>query len=302
MSDQQVQRCASDELGVFDDVMWTQLGEWMKYDHHRCALASGVKRLIENAARNEERLVGIYLGGSIAKGKERVDSDVDVLVVMDDVDWEKRRQRKDVSFIWFDVLKGWDGYLEGRYLPEGYVRELLERGSEPARNGFVGAKLVWGEAVCAEGDVGELVKRYPEEDVERKAASFMAQLQGYRWSFWHEAMRMEDVYLLSKSALEVVTFAGRLVLLENRVLFQCHKQMMRLVGGVVNKPTDFEKKAERLLRELSDDAMRDFYDGLLKWWGEKGGRGELESNEMVAVFQLDCEMSWFTGTHAVSDL
>ncbi|QDU34843.1 Nucleotidyltransferase domain protein [Poriferisphaera corsica] len=287
-----------DELcDVFDTKMWAKVESRVQYEHHRLALAAGVRRVLAIAEGVGEQVVAVYLGGSIAKGRERVDSDVDLMVVLDEASWERRRVARDVSFIWFDILPGWENYAEGRYVPVGYVERVMAEGSEPAMNGVDGVMCVWGQDV-----LGEVTGVYARDRHEEKMASFWAQLQGNRYCFWEEGKRMGEVYLKSKAAMEVVLFGMRVILVENDIVFECHKQLMTQVRGAVKKPVGIEDKAGRLLREMSDEAMDDFYHSLLTWWeGLGGGRRALEADEMVSLYQLDCEMSWYTGRHAVTD-
>ena len=107
--------------------------------HHAKAADAAVERLTSSGEP-----IAVYLGGSIAKGLEREDSDVDLIVIVGLEVMEKRRISNSASFLWTDLADWEGGYVEGRYLSREFVREAVDRGSEPTRWSFVGARKLWG--------------------------------------------------------------------------------------------------------------------------------------------------------------
>lgn len=126
-------------------------------DHHRRALDLAVARL-----REEPDVRIILLGGSIAKGIERPDSDVDLIVVVSDEGYADRLARGAASFLWTDLADWPGGYVEGRYVSRSFVLAAVERGSEPTRWSFLGARPVWGEDAEIEAALARIAA-YPFE-------------------------------------------------------------------------------------------------------------------------------------------
>ena len=102
--------------------------------HHQRALEKAQTRLLEQ----NPNLLAILLGGSIAKGIEREDSDVDLFVVVSDDDYSERLSANRAAFFYNDVCDYKGGYVEGKFVSRSYIREAAERGSEPTRHSFTG--------------------------------------------------------------------------------------------------------------------------------------------------------------------
>lgn len=100
---------------------------------------------------------------------------------------------------------------------------MAARGSEPARFAFDGARVLFTR--LPEGEVeGELARavRYPAEGKGERVRRFRAQLDAWRW-FCGEGRKKGDGYLVGLAARKLVLFGGRLVLVENEVLYPFHK-------------------------------------------------------------------------------
>ena len=240
-------------------------------------------------------LLAIIVGGSIAKGIEREDSDVDLIVVITDEDYRVRLSENRVSFLWGDGFCDYaGGYVEGRFLARSFIEEASRRGSEPTRHSFTGTYPVY----CVDTEIAEwlpLIPVYPEDFRHKKIASFLAQMQLNRWFFWSEGKRRGDRYLHMRAATEIVLFGCRLILAHNRILFACQKRLIEQALTAPQKPAGLEDKINQLLTGMTDEGKEDFCKAIENFadWGKI---------DCLSRFQIDVEMSWFNRVHAVSEL
>jgi len=257
--------------------------------HHANAIERGRERLLsENPG-----LLAIILGGSLAKGTERDDSDVDLIVVVSDAAYATRLAENHVSFLWRDVCDYENGYVEGRFVSRAYIREAAQRGSEPTRHSFTGASTVY----CVDPEIEEWLPKipvYPEDRHQSNIASFRAQLDLNRGFFWGEGKRRGDRYLQTRAAAEMVLFGCRLVLAHNRILFACQKRLIEQTLAAPEKPDGLSEKTNRLLADMTDEAKEDFCNTIEGFadWGD---------SDHLSHFLQDVEMSWFNRVHAVSE-
>ena len=106
--------------------------------HHRAV----VDRLVERFGE-DPRFPAMLVGGSIAKGWEREDSDVDVIMLATDEEYQRRKPERAFHYFTTDVCDYPGGYVDGKILDWQFLVEVAERGSEPARSAFVGAIVAY---------------------------------------------------------------------------------------------------------------------------------------------------------------
>lgn len=88
------------------------------------------------------KTIALILGGSVAKGTERSDSDLDGLVVVSDEIYEEKKKANATA----ETINGFctyeGGYFDIKYLTKGFLEDAAEKGSEPARNVFDKCKVL----------------------------------------------------------------------------------------------------------------------------------------------------------------
>jgi len=256
-------------------------------EHHRIALGLAIERLA-----NEPDVLAVILGGSIAKGSERPDSDVDLIVVVSDEGYADRFAKVKASFLWTDIADWPGGYVEGRFVSRAFILDAAARGSEPTRWSFTGSRIVWGSDTEIEAALPK-IPVYPEHERQVRMDAFYSQLLVCAGFFWNEGVRRDDPYLTHWSAVRVVLFAARLVLAHDRRLFPNQKRLMEALALCPSKPPEFDELAARIL--AGDADARNALVTLIK-----NQIGPM-SVDVVTRFQQDSEMSWFTATHDVSE-
>ena len=256
-------------------------------DHHQRAMDRAIERL-----REESDVRLILLGGSIAKGLERFESDVDLMVVVTEEGFAERQARNGLAFLWKDVADYEGGYVEGRFVSRDFVLAAAERGSEPTRSSFCGVRVVWGDDPEVAAAV-PLIPVYPEADRDRRIDAFYAQLVLNRYYFWPEGVRREDPYLKARAATEVVLFGARMVLAHNRVLFPCQKRVMEVVATCPELPEGFFGLSGRTL--AGDDVAKEaFCQAVMELVQPR-------KSDILSRFLQDMELAWYTGSHSVAE-
>jgi len=258
-------------------------------DHHKRAIEKARERLLLGC----RDILAILVGGSIAKGTERDDSDVDFIVVVNNEDYEQRLAENRVAFLWRDVCDFPAGYVEGRFVSRAFLFEAAERGSEPTRDSFRGAIPIY----CVDPEVTRCLPRipvYPEERREENMRAFLAQIELNRGYFWNEGKRNKDRFLQMRAATEMVLFGCRLILAHNRILFPCQRRLVETALAAPVKPEGLHEKIDHFLGAMTDEAKEDFCRSILSLT-------DWPQTDVLSQFLKDSEMAWFHRSHAISE-
>jgi len=257
--------------------------------HHRRV----VDRLVERFA-DDPNFLAMLVGGSIARGWERDDSDVDILLIASDSEYARRRPARDFLYFTRDLCDYPDGYVDGKIVDLAFLREVAERGSEPARAAFVGVEI----ALSRVADLAELVGRisaYPEDMRREKIRSFYAEVQAWQW-YVSEAHKRGDPYLLTQAAANLALFGGRLILAHNRVLYPFHKWFTTVLREAPEKPAGFLELFDALLAEPTKASADRFCEAIFNFteW-------DLPPEGWPARFMEDVEWAWRRGKPPIAD-
>lgn len=107
------------------------------YKHHE----ESIEKMIDYF--KEQGAVALILGGSVAKGTEREDSDLDGMVVLTKEDYELKEKSNTTTETVNGLCTYEGGYFDIKYMTKEYLKELAQKGSEPSRNAFMKAKVLF---------------------------------------------------------------------------------------------------------------------------------------------------------------
>jgi Nucleotidyltransferase domain len=188
-------------------------------------------------------VLAVVVGGSVAHGLARPDSDVDLMLVLEDGELERRPA---LTFGDADVADYDGGYADVKLVARSFLDEVAERGSEPARWAFEDAFVVWS---CDDGIEAALAAAcaYPEAGVEQRLLDFVSHAAIAAW-YVGEGVKRGDPYLTQYAAWHAVLYAGRAVLAHNRRLFPFHKWFMHALERAPERPARLLDDAYALLR------------------------------------------------------
>ena len=215
-------------------------------DHHQRA----VERLVDEY-RNDSDYLGIVIGGSVAKGYARDDSDVDFMIIAKDRVFELRFARRDLFINRTDLCDYDKGFVDGKIINLAYLEDAAHMGNEPTRAAFEGAFAAYSHLPGLDSLLAR-IPVYPEAGHNKRLKAFYSMAFIQNWLF-HEAARHGNRYTMTRAASQLALFAGRLILAHNRRLFPYHKWLTRTLEAVPDKPGNFMDRFNKLLEEPTAD-------------------------------------------------
>ena len=258
-------------------------------DHHQRA----IDRLTD-AYRDDASFRALIIGGSVAKGYARADSDVDFMLVATDDEFDRRLAARDLFINRRDLCDYDGGFVDGKIVNLAFLEELAEKGNEPSRAAFEGAFTTFS----AISDLDDLMRRipvYPERGHDERIRAFYCMAFMQHWII-HEAERHGNRYTLTRAAGQLALFAGRLILAHNRRLFPYHKWLPRVLESVPDKPAGLMHAFDALLDAPGGDTASELFElvrGFRDW-----GVSDLEA---YTWFMTDVEWSWMSGRTPIED-
>ena len=258
-------------------------------DHHQRA----IDRLAD-AYREDARFRGLIIGGSIAKGFARDDSDVDFMIIATDAEYERRLATRDLFINRRDLCDYEGGFVDGKIINLEFLEDVAGRGNEPSRAAFLGAFAAYSHIPGLDALI-ERIPVYPEAGHDSRIKAFYSMAFIQHWLL-HEAERHGNRYTLIRAASQLALFSGRLILAHNRVLFPYHKWLPRTLAAVPAKPAGFMEYFDALLEGPARDtatalfeSIRDFHD-----WG-------VSDIDAYTWFMTDVEWSWMADSVPIED-
>jgi hypothetical protein len=260
--------------------------------HHREAIGRLVGML-----EPDPDLLALVLAGSLAHGYARADSDIDVLIVVTpDRMAEQRRQGR---LHWVDrSVCAWEGgYVDGKLVDVELMEQVADRGSEPARFAWQGARTL-GERLPGLDGLLDRIVRYPVEGRDERVARFTAQLLAWRW-YHSESVHKDSPYLGALARHKVTLFACRIVLARNERLYPFHKWLLAETERAPDRPPTLLEDIDRVLREPRQDRVERLVADVLAWYGidEAAANASWPSR-----FMADTELAWLDGHPPIDDV
>ena len=257
--------------------------------HHQRA----IDRLTE-AYRDDDRFIGLIIGGSVAKGFARDDSDVDFMIIATDTEYADRQTTRDLFINRQDLTDYPGGYVDGKIYELGFLEEVAADGNEPSRAAFEGAFVAYSHEPRLETLVQD-IPVYPEEGHDERVKAFYCMAFIQHW-LMHEAVRHDNRYTILRAASQLALFSGRLLLAHNRKLFPYHKWLPRTLESIEDKPDDYMRLFNDLLEQPGAEtatalfeSVRDFRD-----WG-------ITDLDAYTWFMTDVEWSWKANNTPMED-
>ncbi|MBT8066517.1 MAG: nucleotidyltransferase domain-containing protein [Gammaproteobacteria bacterium] len=258
-------------------------------DYHQRAIDS-----LAEAYRGDPEFLGLIIGGSVAKGYARDDSDVDFMIIATDEAFRRRRAESDLFINRTDLCDYDKGFVDGKIIDLQFLKDVAEKGNEPSRAAFQGSFAAYSHIADLDALL-ESIPVYPEAGHDERIKAFYCMAFMQHWLF-HEAERHANRYTMTRAASQLALFAGRLILAYNRRLFPYHKWFPRALEAAPEKPAKLMQCFNDLLEEPSGDRatalfeqVRDFHD-----WG-------VSDLEAYTWFMTDVEWSWMSGRTPIED-
>ncbi len=253
-------------------------------EQHERALESYVE-----SARRSPGALAVVLVGSVAQGRERADSDVDVYLVVD----EERFAAETGAgrFAWVERRDAdYPGsYIDIKLASLAYLEAAAERGDDPTRASFLGARVAWSR-VPGLDDIIARITVMPDDVWHERVRSHVAQARLYGGYFLRQAVARGDAFLRRHAALHLALAAARAALASAHVLLPGPKYLSKLVR-TVDTPEGFIPAWERVVDDGDLDAADELLGILSAWLG-----AALTPDDALSIFIRDNELAWLRGT------
>lgn len=249
--------------------------------HHDDAIVRYVERV-----RALPSTLGVVVTGSLARGTERPDSDVDLYLIVTEEEWHAALAGHRLMYTETDGIDYAGGYFDVKLATLSYLDDAAERGDDPVRDSFAHSRVVFSRVDDLAGRL-ERASRVPEEQWMVRAASHIAQVRLHGGYFLENAHRSGDTLLLQHAAVHTVVSADRALLALNHVTFQGPKYLTTTVAALSRKPDGWQQLVDTLLALPSPEssaALRAVLEDFYAW--------PLPKTEALHTFVLDNELAW----------
>lgn len=245
--------------------------------------------------QRDPEVLAVLLGGSIAHGFETRTSDVDLMIFVSDDDYKKRFAENRIHFFNMELTTYEGGYVDGKYSTRTFVKQVAEKGSDPARFAFADSRVLFSKIDGFEDEVRKAAQ-YPAVDNAERIKRFYAQFEAWHW-YCGEAIRLKNQYLLGISVGKFILFSGRLLLAHNELLYPYHKWFLKVLEGAQEKPADLLPRIHALNESPTRENVEALYETV------RGFRPWIAGDfNWPTQFMLDSELNWMDGRTPVDDL
>ena len=173
--------------------------------------------------------------GSVARGDERPDSDVDVYLVVTDEAYADAARSGQVAFVSKVGVTYEGGYVDVKLASPSYLRAAVDHGDDPTRASFDGGRVAFDRMGDLEQLVGQMAT-LPAATWAQRVRTYRAQLALYGGYFLVQAADRGDRFLLQHSAVHSALAAGRCALAHHRRLFRGQKYLATDLGRLAELP------------------------------------------------------------------
>ncbi|MCL2403928.1 MAG: nucleotidyltransferase domain-containing protein [Defluviitaleaceae bacterium] len=249
--------------------------------HHQESL-----QLMKDYFQKDSDVIALILGGSVAKGEQRPDSDLDAMVIIKDHAYEKRKLEGNLAECITGICTYPEGYFDVKYFNKAYLEAAVKLGSDPTRNSFIKSKVLFS----SDKDIAKIIEQIPIYPKEKKAEriqlfySILRYASGY---FYNSATRNQDQYMLDKCCFEIVYAGLRMLYVHNEVFFPCHLRLIEYTSRLSHKPENIVELAKAVNEKKDTDSKTAFVNAILNFtnWG-------LDPKSAVPTYVEKMEQTW----------
>jgi predicted nucleotidyltransferase len=253
----------------------------------------------------DSKVLALILAGSIAHGFEAPSSDVDVMIVLSDADHAARTQIGRSTYHNEELATYPGGFIDGKFTSVGFIREVAERGSEPARYGFKDARILFNRIPdLPDAELDALMRRaalYPVAEKKERLKRFRTQFAAWHW-YACEARTKGNRFLLNLAVAKLTLFGIRLIMADNEALYPFHKWALKELERVQDKPDGVVQIIERVNEDPSESNVEGFWELIKNYKQWEEGMPPDGWKRWGAQFMVDVELTWLNGSMSVDDV
>ncbi|WP_150306399.1 nucleotidyltransferase domain-containing protein [Planctomonas psychrotolerans] len=244
-----------------------------------------IARYVERVARDPD-VLAVVITGSVARGTERADSDVDLYLVVTEERWDSAFEAHRLMYVEREGAGYEHGYFDIKLATLSYLDDAAERGDDPVRDSFAASRIAFSRIDDLDARLA-LIASLPDEIWDRRAGSFVAQARLHGGYFLRQGIERGDVLLTANAAVHLVLAVGRALLAHNRVLYQGPKYLDAAVSSLPVKPPGVEAALRDVVSRPtieSGAALLDLLEGFRDW--------PVPAESTLSRFVLDSELAW----------
>jgi predicted nucleotidyltransferase len=252
-------------------------------EQHERAISAYVE-----SVQGDERNLAVVVVGSVARGTERPDSDVDVYLVVDDAWFDEamaanrlaRVERRDADYP--------GGYLDIKLASPGYLAAAIEHGDDPTRASFEGARPVF-DRIGLERELAAVVQ-LREEAWAGRIRSHVSQARLHGGYFLRQAAERDERFLLQHAGVHLTFAAARAAFAANRVFLRGPKYVAATLAAV-ETPTGFLDAWWAVVDGPDARNGAELVERVDAWLGDA-----VAPDDTLSTFIRDNELAWLRGT------
>lgn len=258
--------------------------------HHEESLGNMIEHY-----KSTPGLVAIIFGGSVAKGNERPDSDIDGMVILEQQAYEQRVKTNQIVECISGECTYEGGYFDIKFMTKEFLKDAAIKASEPTRNSFVKARVVY----TLDDEIPEIVSKigiFQKEEREEKMLSFFSNLS-LNYHYFLKDCKPEG-YMKLRTCSEILYSIYRMILQENEVLFPCNRRLEETVSALADKPERIMELGKALEENLTVEAADSFVNAFMKWTSYQPPE---DFNKILSTYSADFEQWWRVPRPLVSE-
>lgn len=253
-------------------------------EHHERALAVYV-----DLVRRDPATLAVIAVGSVARGTERPDSDVDVYLVVDDEAFDAALARNRLSWIERQDAVYAGGYVDVKLASPRVLAAAAENGDDPMRASFEGARIAFAR-IDGLPEALDAIVRLPDEAWDARVRSQLAQARIHGGYFLRQAEARDDPFLRAHASTHLALAAARAALAERRTLLRGPKYVAATLAAL-DLPDGFLDRWRELVARPAADTGARMLVAVEDWLGPA-----LDHDDTLSTFIRDNELAWLLGT------
>lgn len=251
------------------------------YKHHEESL-----QIMLDFFKQKPEVIAVVFGGSVAKGCERPDSDLDAMIIVSDEAYEKRLATNTTTETIDGMCTYEGGYFDVKYMTKSYLKDAAEKGSEPTRNSFLKSRVLYSVDPEIEGYVNR-IPVFQVQEYSEKMLSFYSNFWLNYYYFW-KSCPIEG-YMKLHAANEIIYSLYRMILQENQILFPCNRRLEEFVAKAPKKPENIVALAETFIRNLDTESCDAFVNA---YFGFTSYQVPEDISQILSCYTSDFEQWW----------
>jgi len=260
------------------------------FPHHKQTVQN-----IKHEFINDRSIIAILLGGSLAHGYAKENSDVDIIFVLTDEEYDRRKKADALLYFNRELCTYPEGYVDGKCVNYQYLQQVKDDGNEPTKYAFKDASFIF----CRDDKIRTIVEQIPVFDTATRnehAKRFFAQILAWKW-FFSEGKKHGNLYLMNTAINNFILYSCRLILNHNNLLYPYHKWLLAEVGKAERKPARYLENIKKLQTTRKGKIMDRIYGDI-----KNMEICEFDETKWSTYFHKDVETTWMVHEPYIADI